>query len=169
MLCLDCGSPTRVLESRPADAGVAVRRRRECRSCGRRFTTFERVEVERLWVQKRDGRRQPFDAAKLRAALGRAAHKRDVSSRELDRIVDAAAGEAREGSGMIAADRIGELCLEALRRLDRGAYLQFAGTLPVPPAENAEFAGASPSPAEPVPSGVVGSMASPRKTLQKER
>ena len=158
-----------MLESRPGDRGAAVRRRRLCRECGGRFTTFERVEVERLWVRKRDGGRQPFEREKLRAALGRAAHKRDVSSRELDRIVDAVAREARRRSGTIDAARVGELCLEALRHLDRGAYLQFAGTLPIPPGENPEFAGASPAAGGSVPSGLVGSMTNPRMHVPKER
>jgi transcriptional repressor NrdR len=118
-----------VLESRSADDGLAVRRRRECSGCGERFTTFERISVERLRVRKRSGRRQPFDAAKLREALARAAHKRDVTAQEIQGIVAAVEGEATGAGGVIAADRIAEICLERLRRLDRGAYLQFAGTL----------------------------------------
>ena len=130
MTCPSCNSPTRVLESRPADEGRAVRRRRECTACGGRFTTFERVSVDRLWVRKRDGRRQPFDAGKLRGALVSAAHKRDVSAQDIHGIVAAVEGEATASGGVIAAARIGEICLERLRLLDRGAYLQFAGTLP---------------------------------------
>lgn len=130
MQCFQCNSPSRVLESRSADAGAAVRRRRECSGCGERFTTFERVVVDRLYVRKRDGRRQPFDPEKLRGALVRAAHKRDVSAAEIHGVVVAVEGEATVAGGLIAAERIGELCLERLRELDRGAYLQFAGTLP---------------------------------------
>lgn len=137
MDCPSCSSATRVLESRPADAGAAVRRRRECSSCGTRFTTFERVAVDRLYVRKRDGSRQPFDAEKLRGALVRAAHKRDVSAAEIHGIVAAVEGAATASGGEIDAARIGELCLERLRELDQGAYLQFAGTLP---DANAEFA-----------------------------
>jgi transcriptional repressor NrdR len=88
-------------------------------------------------VRKRDDRRQPFDAGKLREALLRAAHKRDVSAAEIQGIVAAVEGEATAAGGMIAAERIGEICLERLRALDRGAYLQFAGTLP---DANADFA-----------------------------
>jgi transcriptional repressor NrdR len=138
MDCPRCSAPTRVLESRPADAGAAVRRRRECSSCGARFTTLERVAVERLYVRKRDDRRQPFDAEKLRGALVRAAHKRDVSAAEIHGIVAAVEGEATASGGEIDARRIGEVCLERLRELDQGAYLQFAGTLP---DANADFAG----------------------------
>jgi transcriptional repressor NrdR len=108
----------------------AVRRRRECTSCGHRFTTYERAVPETIQVIKRDGHRQPFDRDKLRSALIRASHKRDVDPRRLDQIVDRVEREARNAGGELEAARIGELCLEGLRKLDRGAYLQFAGTLP---------------------------------------
>jgi transcriptional repressor NrdR len=85
---------------------------------------------ETLEVIKRDGHRQPFDRGKLRGALIRASHKRDVDPRRLDEIVDRVEREARDGGGELEASRIGELCLDGLRKLDRGAYLQFAGTLP---------------------------------------
>lgn len=128
--CPGCDSPTRVLESRAADGGDAVRRRRECGACGMRVTTFERIAVDRLHVRKRDGRRQPFDPEKLRGALVRAAHKRDVSAQQIHGIVAAVEGEATARGGVIAADRIGAVCLERLRALDAGAFMQFAGTLP---------------------------------------
>jgi transcriptional repressor NrdR len=101
-----------------------MRRRRECTGCGRRFTTFERRESEPIKVRKRDGERQRFDRVKLRAALLRAAHKRPVSAAQVERIVDRIEAEAVDGE--LEADRIGELCLEGLRELDLGAYLQFA-------------------------------------------
>jgi transcriptional repressor NrdR len=132
MQCPRCGSPSNVLETRAADAGAAVRRRRTCSNCGERFTTFERIAVDRLYVRKRDDRRQPFDAEKLRGALSRAAHKRDVSTAEIQGIVAAVEGEATASGGVIDAARIGEICLDRLGQLDRGAYLQFAGTLPDP-------------------------------------
>jgi transcriptional repressor NrdR len=109
---------------------LAVRRRRECASCGLRFTTFERLGATRLQVVKRSGRRQPFDAAKLRGALERAAHKRQVAAAQIGSIVDEAEAEAAKRGGAITAERIGELCLERLAEIDRGAYFQFAGTLP---------------------------------------
>ena len=129
MNCPLCDSPTKTLETRRVPDG-AVRRRRECTSCGHRFTTYERAVPERLEVIKRDGHRQPFDRDKLRSALIRASHKRDVDPRQLDQIVDRVENTARAAGGELAAARIGELCLEGLRKLDRGAYLQFAGTLP---------------------------------------
>lgn len=132
MQCPRCGSSSHVLETRSAEAGAAVRRRRQCSSCGERFTTFERIAVDRLYVRKRDDRRQPFDSEKLRGALSRAAHKRDVSTAEIQGIVAAVEGEATASGGVIDAARIGEICLDRLGQLDRGAYLQFAGTLPDP-------------------------------------
>jgi transcriptional repressor NrdR len=127
--CPRCDSSTKTLETRRVPDG-AVRRRRECTSCGHRFTTYERAVPETLEVIKRDGRHQPFDRDKLRSALIRASHKRDVDPRRLEEIVDRVEREAREGGGELSAERIGEICLEGLQRLDRGAYLQFAGTLP---------------------------------------
>jgi transcriptional repressor NrdR len=121
-----------VLESRRADDGGSVRRRRECSSCGRRFTTFERREPEPLYVTKRNGERQRFDRTKLRAALIRAAHKRPVSATDLERLVDRIESIASDSGGELRAERIGELCLGGLRELDVGAYLQFAGTLAEP-------------------------------------
>ena len=129
MNCHRCDSPTKTLETRRVPDG-AVRRRRECSSCGQRFTTYERAVPETLEVTKRDGHRQPFDRAKLRGALIRASHKRDVDPRRLDEIVDRVEREARNAGGELGAARIGELCLQGLRDLDHGAYLQFAGTLP---------------------------------------
>jgi transcriptional repressor NrdR len=135
--CPHCEATTRVLESRGAEAGAAVRRRRECSSCGRRFTTYERHE-RLLFVRKRSGERQAFDGEKLRGALVRAAHKRPVSEGEIDEIVDRIEAHLEEAGGELAASSIGELCLDELRELDWGAYLQFAGTLP---AEAPQLAG----------------------------
>jgi len=107
-----------------------VRRRRECTRCGHRFTTFEHREPEPLYVTKRDGERQRFDRAKLRAALLGAAHKRPVIASDIEAIVDRIELAAEDRGGELSSERIGELCLEGLRELDWGAYLQFAGTLP---------------------------------------
>jgi transcriptional repressor NrdR len=128
--CPRCDSPTTILETRKADGGSALRRRRECTECGHRFTTYERAVPEALEVVKRDGHHQPFDREKLRSGLVRASHKRDVDPRDLDLIVDLIEKEARASGGELSAERIAELCLEGLHRLDRGAYQQFAGTLP---------------------------------------
>ena len=130
--CPSCHSPTRVLESRHAEGGASVRRRRECSGCGRRFTTYEHREREPLFVRKRSGKRQPFDRTKLRAALLHAAHKRPVSSADVERLVERIESAVNDGGGELAAERVGELCLDGLRELDMGAYLQFAGTLAEP-------------------------------------
>jgi transcriptional repressor NrdR len=145
MVCPACQSATRVLESRRGPDGGSVRRRRECSGCGRRFTTFERREPEPLQVIKRDGERQRFDRTKLRAALLKAAHKRPVNAADIETIVDRIETAASDGRGELSSERIGELCLEELRELDRGAYMQFAGTLPSVP--DPERSGAAPVPA----------------------
>ena len=132
MTCPSCERSTRVLESRHAEAGAAIRRRRECPTCGRRFTTYERREPDPLYVIKRDGERQRFDHTKLRAALLRAAHKRPVEPAAIESVVGRIEAELTSAGGELAAQAIGELCLAELRELDTGAYLQFAGTLEQP-------------------------------------
>lgn len=135
MNCPRCNSPSSTLETRKADGGAALRRRRECSSCGHRFTTYERAVPETIVVIKRDGHRQPFDREKLRSGLVRASHKRDVDPRRLEEIVERIEEVARVEGGELSAARIGELCLDGLEKIDRGAYLQFAGTLRVAPPE----------------------------------
>lgn len=132
MNCPRCQAATQVLESRAASGGAAVRRRRRCSACGHRFTTFERREAGPLFVRKRTGERQRFDRIKLRAALLGASHKRPVSSADVERIVERIESSVGEAGGEVSSARIGELSLEGLRRLDVGAYLQFAGTLAEP-------------------------------------
>jgi transcriptional repressor NrdR len=134
--CPLCEAASRVLESRSSEAGAATRRRRECSGCGHRFTTYERHE-QSLFVRKRSGRRQPFDRAKLHGALARAAHKRPVSEAEIEAIADSVQAALAAAGGELESEAVGELCLDGLRDVDRGAYLQFAGTLPQSP----EFAG----------------------------
>ncbi len=103
-----------------------MRRRRECSSCGHRFTTYERYQRGPLYVRKRGGERQPFDRAKLRGGLARAAHKRPVGGAEVDALVERIEVEVERAGGELEAARIGEMCLEGLRRIDRVSYLQFA-------------------------------------------
>jgi transcriptional repressor NrdR len=124
--CPNCQSSTRVLETRREDNGAAVKRRRECPRCGERFTTFERRERPAMVVSKRDGRREPFDAGKLRAGMLRAAYKRPVEPGQVDAIVARIEGEVERAGGELEASRIGELCLAGLGEVDRVAYLQFA-------------------------------------------
>jgi transcriptional repressor NrdR len=141
MDCPSCNRLTRVLESRRAEDGTATRRRRECPACGHRFTTYERRDREPMVVLKRDGERQRFDRTKLRAALLRSTHKRQVSAADVEALVDRVELAIEAGGGELESDRIGELCLQGLRDLDDGAYLQFLGTLPSPNAQFAESAG----------------------------
>ena len=129
MTCPRCENPTRTLETRRVPDS-AVRRRRECTSCGHRFTTYERAVPETLGVIKRDGSRQPFDREKLLGSLNRSTHKRKLDPRKLSLLVDRVEREVRDAGGELSATRITELCLEGLQKLDSGAYLQFAGTLP---------------------------------------
>jgi transcriptional repressor NrdR len=140
MDCPRCHQPTRVLESRRAEDGTATRRRRACAGCGRRFTTYERRDREPIFVRKRDGSRQRFDRTKLRAALLRSTHKRQVGATEVEALVDRVELAIETAGGELGADRIVELCLQGLRDLDHGAYLQFLGTLPSPNPEFAESA-----------------------------
>lgn len=103
-----------------------MRRRRQCSSCEHRFTTYERCDVQALFVLKRDGRRQPFDRIKLRGGLERAAHKRPVHAEAIDELVNRIEAAAVRGGGEITAAKVGEMCLSGLRRIDQVAYLQFA-------------------------------------------
>jgi transcriptional repressor NrdR len=140
MECPSCNQATRVLESRRADDGAATRRRRCCAGCGHRFTTYERRDRDPAFVVKRDGSRQRFDRTKLRAALLRSTHKRQVDATDVEALVDRVELAIETDGGELSAERIGELCLQGLRDLDDGAYLQFLGTLPSPNAQFAESA-----------------------------
>ncbi len=128
MNCPFCGDPdNRVVDSRDVRDGSEVRRRRECTGCGRRFTTYERVDELPTTVVKRDGRRESFDREKLLNGLLRACEKRPVPRVELEAIVDAvesqvASREVRE----MSTEEIGNAVIEELRRLDQVAYVRFA-------------------------------------------
>ncbi len=128
MRCRFCGhEESKVLDSRPVEDAQAVRRRRECLDCGRRFTTYERADPAPLMVVKRDGRREPFDRGKVRAGLIRACGKRPVSMDAMDLLVDDVEREARSnGAQEVASSMIGDLVMERLRRLDDVAYVRFA-------------------------------------------
>jgi transcriptional repressor NrdR len=115
-----------VIESRPADAGAAVRRRRRCATCGERFTTFERRDAASLKVIKRNGTRERFDREKLLGGLLRAAHKRPVGRADAEGVADEIAAEVERAGGELPSGRVGELALAGLAGLDRIAYLQFA-------------------------------------------
>ena len=128
MRCPYCQSlDTQVKDSRPAEDGAAIRRRRVCPDCGGRFTTFERVQLRDLMVAKKSGRKVPFDRDKLARSFDIALRKRNV---EPDRIERALSGIVRQlestGESEITSDQIGELVMEALKSLDDVAYVRFA-------------------------------------------
>jgi transcriptional repressor NrdR len=115
----------KVVDSRLADESAAIRRRRECLACGRRFTTYERIEEVSLLILKRAGAIEPFNAAKLRAGIERSATGR-LDAPTVDRLVADVEEELRAMGGEVASDRVGMAVLERLRALDHVAYLRFA-------------------------------------------
>lgn len=116
-----------VVDSRETDDGRAIRRRRRCLTCERRFTTYERVEEAVLLVVKKDGRRQAFDKGKIRRGIERACEKRPVSATAIDRAVSDIERSAHElGEREIAAHWFGERIMNVLRELDQVAYVRFA-------------------------------------------
>ncbi len=129
MQCPFCGvDDDKVIDSRSSEGGRAVRRRRECRSCKRRFTTYERVEeVPRITVVKRDGSRVPYERQKVLAGLQKACFKRPVSGAQLLRVVEATEEEVfRNYDKEVPSTVIGDLVGEELRKLDQVAYIRFA-------------------------------------------
>jgi transcriptional repressor NrdR len=115
----------KVVDSRLAEEAVAIRRRRECLACGRRFTTYERVEDVPVVVAKRSGVSEPFDRAKLRFGVERAATGR-LDDAAIDTLVGEVEEELRAVGGEVGSDRVGKAVLEHLRALDPIAYLRFA-------------------------------------------
>ncbi|MEN2666645.1 transcriptional regulator NrdR [Listeria aquatica] len=128
MKCPSCKyNGTRVVDSRPADDGNSIRRRRECEKCGFRFTTFEKVEESPLIVVKKDGAREEFAREKVRRGLIRACEKRPVSIEQLEVIVSEVERELRAlGESEIDSDLIGEKVMDKLAKLDEVAYVRFA-------------------------------------------
>jgi transcriptional repressor NrdR len=116
----------KVVDSRLAEDGAAIRRRRECLSCGRRFTSFERLEDVPLMVIKRSGDREPFDRAKIVAGLHAAAKNRPLSGAQLDDLASNIEEEARLAGPEVTSELIGVDVLERLRILDDVAYMRFA-------------------------------------------
>lgn len=128
MKCPTCGAPdTRVIDSRPAEEAVILRRRRHCDSCGGRFTTHERLVEAPLLVVKKDGRREEFQADKLRGGLMKAFNKRPVSSDQINHLIrDVESTLRAEAKGEVEADVIGEMVMERMYNLDQVAYVRFA-------------------------------------------
>ncbi|MBE7185190.1 MAG: transcriptional repressor NrdR [Methylobacterium mesophilicum] len=128
MRCPYCQSEdTQVKDSRPAEDGVAIRRRRVCPVCGGRFTTFERVQLRDLVVAKRSGRKVPFDRDKLRRSIDVALRKRNVDPDRVDRAVTGIVRQLESGGeAEVTSDDIGRLVMDALKSLDDVAYVRFA-------------------------------------------
>ena len=126
MLCPVCRvGETRVVDSR--DDESAVRRRRECLACRQRFTTYERIEAARLFIVKKDGRREPYSRDKVLAGLRRACEKRPVSEDSMQEIAEGVLRELHgRGDNEYPATLIGELLMNALKKLDKVAYIRFA-------------------------------------------
>lgn len=128
MRCPRCREKdTRVTDSRTAVEGESVRRRRECVACGHRFTTYERIEATLPMVVKKDGRREPFRREKVRAGLLKAIEKRDVSTDEIDGIIDRLERAMEDrGGNEVPSSTVGEFLMDELREIDDVAYVRFA-------------------------------------------
>jgi transcriptional repressor NrdR len=118
---------TKVIDSRLSETKDAIRRRRECLSCGKRFTTYERREPLKLMVIKRDGSKEPFDREKLREGLAKACAKQRITEEQIELMVDEIEAELRDRRRHeVTSRRLGDMVLIRLRRLDMVAYLRFA-------------------------------------------
>ncbi len=128
MRCPYCQSEdTQVKDSRPAEEGAVIRRRRVCSVCGGRFTTFERVQLRDLMVVKKSGRRVPFDRDKLMKSIEVALRKRDVDEERVERAVSGIVRQLESsGEPEVTSDEIGRLAMDALKGIDDIAYIRFA-------------------------------------------
>jgi transcriptional repressor NrdR len=128
MKCPFCSyADSKVVDSRPDKDGSTIRRRRECESCGKRFTSHERVEEVLPMVSKRDGRREPFDRMKLIAGLLKACEKRPVSMETIEKLVDRLESRLQEsGEREVPSTTIGEWVMTELHAVDQVAYVRFA-------------------------------------------
>ena len=128
MLCPFCSSEdTQVKDSRPAEDGNAIRRRRLCGDCGARFTTFERVQLREINVVKRSGRRSVFDRDKLERSFQIALRKRDVNADEIARSINEIVRQLESHpEGDVPSTQVGELVMDALSQLDKVAYVRYA-------------------------------------------
>jgi transcriptional repressor NrdR len=128
MRCPFCSATEdKVVDTRPSDNEQIIRRRRECVGCGRRFTTYERIEEVLPLVIKKDGRREPYDRAKLMAGLKRACAKRPVAMERLEKILDEVERGLQElGDKEVPSSKIGDAVLAKLRETDEVAYVRFA-------------------------------------------
>ena len=128
MKCQYCSYlDSKVIDSRPTDDGNSIRRRRECINCGRRFTTYEKVELSPLFVVKKDGRREGFDGQKIKAGILHACDKLPVSMQQIDEIVARVEQKAYATmEGEIPSEKIGDMVMDELKQLNDVAYVRFA-------------------------------------------
>ena len=127
MKCIYCGCvESRVVDSRSTEDGASIRRRRECENCGRRFTTYEKVDTIPLMVVKKDRRREPFDSEKLRQGILRACEKRPISMEAINELTRGVEMKAYALDQEITSAQLGEMVMEELKELDEVAYIRFA-------------------------------------------
>lgn len=128
MKCIYCGcTESRVVDSRQNEDGTSIRRRRECESCGKRFTTYEHIENAPLYVIKRDGTRQIFDASKVKSGIMKACEKRPVSISDIDKMVETIQRKLQNSLEQeVSSSYIGDLVMELLRDADDVAYVRYA-------------------------------------------
>ncbi len=128
MKCPYCNSDNnRVIDSRSSEDKTAIRRRRECDECGKRFTTYEKVETTPLIIVKKDDNREQYDRTKIEAGILRACHKRPISAAQITRLVDEVENDLySRGEREISSSIIGELIMDKLKDLDPVAYVRFA-------------------------------------------
>lgn len=128
MRCPFCGHhDTQVVETRDSDEGDSTRRRRKCHACDKRFTTYERAEIDLPAIVKRDGRRTDFDRAKLKGSLMLALRKRPVGAEAVDTAIEAIEARLRQsGDKEVSSTQLGEWVMRELRKLDKVAYVRFA-------------------------------------------
>jgi len=128
MKCPYCGSEdTRVTDSRPVDENNSIRRRRQCDACGKRFTTYEKIEMIPLVVIKKDNTRQQYDRSKIEAGVMRACYKRPIPVDEVKKMIDHVETELfNKGTGEVESSEIGEMVMDGLKDLDPVAYVRFA-------------------------------------------
>jgi transcriptional repressor NrdR len=128
MKCPYCGSQShQVVDKRKGQGADSIRRRRECRDCGKRFTTYERIEASSIMVVKKDGSREPFDRNKILKGILRAVEKRPVSAETIDHIVDSVEASIRKQYDKeVESSRVGDLIISELKSVDKVAYIRFA-------------------------------------------
>ena len=128
MKCMYCGhTDSKVIDSRPSDDGTAIRRRRECNNCGRRFTTYETVETTPILVVKTNGNRQTFDANKLKNGIIKSCEKRPVPMWKIDELVENIQKSIYNSLEQeVTSKKLGEMVMEGLMTLDEVAYVRFA-------------------------------------------